>query len=301
MPIRSQIHIDTLLSNVSVKYANSEYIADQMFPIVPVMKSSDLYRVYDRNFRLPESSRANKGEAREAQFDVSSSSYVLEKHGLKELVSDSDADNYDLADLRAETTEFLTDKILLRREKMVFDLLTSTSWSLNVSLAATAAWSLDTVASNPIPICDTAATTVIANSGKKPNFMAVNRATFVAAKNHQSVLDRTKYVGREVDVNILASLFGVESLLVSNVTYDSAQEGAAASVGALFPGHAFLGWKPSSASPLAPSAGYIFQKKAPAVKRYREEKRDGDMIEVNMEIKAKVVASLCGYLIKATV
>ena len=32
MPLKNQLHVDQLLSNVSVKYSNAEYIADKVFP-----------------------------------------------------------------------------------------------------------------------------------------------------------------------------------------------------------------------------------------------------------------------------
>ena len=181
-----------MLFRSSVRYANQDYIAMNVFPMVPVKKDSDLYRIYTRNWRIPETKRANKGLANEHQFEVSTASYVLEKHALKDYISDDDVDNYDLADLRADTVEELTDVILRRLEKSVADLFTTTNWSLNVSLAAANAWNANTTVSNPIPIMDTAATTIIQNSGYKPNYGFLGRDGFIADKNHVSVLDRVK-------------------------------------------------------------------------------------------------------------
>ena len=86
MPQKSQLHVNQLLSNVSVQYKNSEYIWDKVFPQVSVSKDSDLYRVYERNFKIPDTKRAPKGVAREFGFDVSTASYMLEQHALKEYV-----------------------------------------------------------------------------------------------------------------------------------------------------------------------------------------------------------------------
>jgi hypothetical protein len=213
-------------------------------------------------------------------------------------VADRDAENYDLADLRAETTEELTKKILLRLEKKVLDLFTTTNWSLNVSLAAGAQFNSNTVTSNPIPVFDTGASTVIANSGQKPNFGLFNRETLVAIKNHVSILDRTKYVSSEMDQTMIAALLGLDQLLVSNLHYDTAAPGIAASLSSLLGDVAFMGYKPPAPGPLKVSAGYIFRNNRPMVKRWRDEERESDAIEVNMEFQAKVVASLCGYLIR---
>lgn len=298
MPNALQIHVDTLLSNVSAKYRNVDYIAMEIFPVLPVKKTSDLYRVYDRNFKLPETARANRGVAREHEFEVSTASYKLDWHALKSYVSDQDKDNYDLADLLAETTEELTDVVLRRVEKSTADLFTSTNWSLGVSLASGANFNSNTTTTNPIPVFDTGASTIVANSGKMPNYGFVPRDAFVAIKNHVSVLDRTKYVSAEMDVKMIQALLGLKQLLVPLASIDTAAPGQAASISNIYPDVGFLGWKPDSPGPLTPSAGYMLKKNRSVVKRWRDEERESDVVEVNMEFQPKIVSSLCGYLIK---
>lgn len=298
MPFQNQLHVDTLLGNISVKYRNAEYIAMDVFPEVPVKKSSDLYRVYDRNFRIPETARNAKAAAREHTFEVSTASYNLERHALKDYVADSDADNYDLADLRADTTEELTDVILRRLEKAVADLFTLTNWSLNVSLAAGAQWTSNTTTSNPIPVWDTGASTIVGNAGIMPNFGILPRDAFVACKSHISVLDRTKYTSAEMTKEMLAGLFDLKELLVPVAQIDTSNLGATQTISNVYGDVSFLGFKPPKAGPKVLSAGYVFRKAMPLVKRYRVEERDADAIEVNMEYVPKVVASLAGYLIR---
>lgn len=298
MPFANQIHVDTLLSNLSVKYRNQDLIAMEVFPEVPVKKTSDLYRVYDRNFRIPETIRANKGVSREHDFEVSTASYVCVRHSLKSFVSDTDAENYDLADLRAETTEELTDVILRRIELDVANLFTTTNWSLNVSLAAANAFNANTTVSNPIPVFDTGASTILANGGMTPNFGILPQEAFIACKNHTSVLDRVKYTSAEMTDKMLAALFGLQQLLIPKAAYDSGNLGATSTIANFYGDVAFLGYKPTAPGPLKPSSGYIFRNSRPLVKRWREEERESDVIEVNMEYVAKVVASLSGYLIK---
>jgi len=298
MPLKNQLHVDQLLSNISVKYQNQEYIADQVAPAVSVKKDSDLYRVYQRNFRIPETKRADGGVAREFDFDVSNSSYVLEKHALKQYIADDAQDNYDLSDLRADMTEHLTDAIMRMKEKKVADLFTTTSWSLNVSLATANAFTANTTVSNPIPVYDTAATEIISNSGYKPNFGILPRAGFIACKNHVSVLDRIKYVSSEVSESMIASLFGLDKLLVPNSSYDTAAEGAAEVITDIYGDISFVGYNPGSPGPLKPASIYCFEKQAPRVKRWRVEEREAEAIEVQIKFVPKVVASLTGFLIK---
>lgn len=302
MPLQQTIHRDKLLSNISVRYKATDLIAERMFPIVPVKKDSDEYRIYERNFKIPETKRANKGLANEHSFDVTYSSYQLERHALKDYISDDDVENYDIGSLRADTTEELTDTILRRMESKVANLFTTTSWSNNVSLSSNQVWTAQTSASNPITFVDTATTTIIQESGFTPNYVMMSRAGFVAAKNHTSILDRTKYTGREMSPQILAGLFGVDEVMVANASYDSNARGVSASVGSIFEDNiAFVGYKPSQASPKKASCGYIFKKNAPLVRRWRVEEREAEAIEVQQKYDAKIVASLSGYLIKDTV
>ncbi len=296
--LSSQLHVDTLLSEISVKYKFADFIADQVFPILPVKKESDLYRVYSRTIGIPETVRANKGMSRLFEMEASTSSYILQRHALHDVVTDEDETNFDMASLRADVTENLTDAILRRREKTVADLFTSTGWSLGVSLAAANAFSANTTVSNPILIYDTAATTLIANSGLAPNYSILPRPGFIAAKNHISVLDRTKYVSMEMTETMLAALFGIDQLLVPKASYNTAAEGVTESISDIWPDIAFIGYKPARPSRSAPSAGYIFERTMPRVKRWREEKLNGEVIEVNMQFSPQIVASLCGYLVK---
>lgn len=297
-PFRDQIHVDQLLGNISVKYKSSEYIAMDVFPDVPVKKDSDLYRVYARNFRLPETKKANKGVAREHYFEVSTATYVLEKHALKDYVTDDDADNYDIADLRADTTEELTDVIMRRVEYQVAQLFTSTSWSLNVSLAAASAFNQDTTTSNPIPVFDTAASVVLANSGFAINTGLMPQNGLVAVKNHTSILDRVKYTSSSISKEMIQGLLGLKKLLIGTAQIDSSALGATESIGNIWPDHAWVGYVAENPGPRKPSAGYVFMKKKPVVKRWRDEEREAEAIEVQRHFQPKVVASLAGYLIK---
>ncbi len=307
MPLKSQLHVDQLLSNVSIQYRNKNYIASEIFPEVPVKKDSDLYRIFDRNFRLPETLRAAKGVAREASFDVTTGQYVLAQHSLKDYVSDRDAENYDLSDLRADTTEFLTDKILLRLESDAAQLFinqtssgnTNTSWSLSHSLSTAQQWSAETTTSNPIPQMDTAATVVLENSGQVVNYAMLPHRCLIAAKNHPSVIDRIKYTSADITPAMIAGLFDVPQLLIGKAVVETSVEGAtSAAISAVWGDNVFMGYKPAKASPLAASAGYIFKNSIPMTKRWRVEERQSEAIEVNLHYQVKVVASLAGYLLK---
>lgn len=298
MPLKNQLHVDKLLSNISVKYRNSDYIHDMVFPALPVQKDTDLYRIFSRNFRIPETARAAKAVAREHDFDVTTGSYKLQKHALKMPISDDEADNYDIGSLRADATEELTDKIMMREEKRCADLFTTTNWSLNVSLAAASAFTANTTTSNPIMVYDTAATEIINNSGFRPNFGILPRDGYIGCKNHTSVLDRVKYTSSEMTPKMLAALFDLPELLIPTAQYDTSAKGLTDVITNIWGDVSFVGYKAPRPSPLAPSCGYKFRKARNLVKRWRDEERESEMIEVNVQTDWKIVASLTGFLIK---
>ena len=111
MPQSIQLHQDKALENVSVAYKNDGLIADKLSPGVPVKHESDKFYVYAKdNFRLNQTLRANRAEANEMDWNVSTSTYLLEEHSMKHLVSDRDRENTDKAiRLDADTTEILTE------------------------------------------------------------------------------------------------------------------------------------------------------------------------------------------------
>lgn len=297
-PYVNQIHTDKLLSEISIRYKSAEFVAQEVFPVLPVQKRSDLYRIFDRNLRTPETLRANKGEARQEGFEVSTASYVLEAHALKEAITDDDVENYDIGSLRADTTEMLTEKVMRRMEVSVATLFTTTGWSLNVSLAAANAFNANTTVSDPIPVFHTGSTEVVQNGGYKTNFAIIPRDAFVAMVSHTSVLDRIKYTSMDVNEGKFASLLRVDQILVPEAAQDTANEGLTATISAIWGDVAFIGYKPPRPTPYAPSSGYIFMKNQPPVRRWRDEAIKGEWIEVEKQYNAKIVASLSGFLIK---
>jgi len=301
---RNQLHVDKLLSNVSIKYSNPEFIHSKVFPMLPVGKETDKIRIYTRNIKIQETDRADKGKAREASFEMSNSSYSLEKHALKEYVSDDEVALNDMGDLRADTVEYLSDHIQLRKEKSFADLFsTKANWSNNVSLAATQQFNSNTVTSNPVPIFDTAASVVMKQSGFKANNAIIPHDSFISIKNHTSILDRVKYTSSEISEPMIASLLGVGELQVPAAQYDSAAEGLAESLSDLYSDNAWVGYTAKRPGLRQASAGYMLQQKGREgqyVRRWKDEERDCEAIEVNSKHLFKLVATLCGYLIVDT-
>ena len=48
-PLASDLHVDQMLTNMSIGYSNLSYISDMIFPILMVNKQSDIVPKYDQS------------------------------------------------------------------------------------------------------------------------------------------------------------------------------------------------------------------------------------------------------------
>lgn len=306
--ISSQLHRNAPLENVSLAYTPVGYIADDLSPKFMVEKESNSYYVYSKDtMQLPETLRGDKSEANMANFNISTATYLLDEHAIKELVTDRQRENADKA-IRpdVDVTEFLTGIIQRRRELDLATIVQFTgTWANITSLTSTLAWSANTTTSNPITQIDSAATVVLVNSAKNPNTIAINDQSFKAAKEHVSILDRIKYTSPDsVTPQILARLFNVDRVLVASAMYNSADEGLTDTMARIWTDTAWIGYIESLPGLMKVTALQTFWKSNTGmpqmVRKWREEKLRGDMLEVSAMFQNKVVASDCGYLIVNT-
>lgn len=299
----NDLHIDRALTNVSAKYRNTNFIADKIFPNVSVKKESDVLNVYGKDgFKLPQTLRAAKSESKNATWNVGTTSYILEEHALKDLISDRERDNADEPlNLDIDTTEFLTDVILLRREKEVQKLcFTTTTWSQNASATSTARWSSLTTTSDPIGDIQTGTTIILTNAAVKPNTLVIGYDGFAALKNHPNIIERIKYSERGiVSTDLLSSLFDVANVIVGEAIIDSAAENIAASNTFVWASDALLMYVSPNPGLRQVSAGYTLNISSGGMsyktKKWREEKLGGDYVEVSTMFVPKAVCTLAGY------
>ena len=302
-PTSRQVHIDTAMTNISIGYSNAAYIADQVFPIVPVNKISNKFFVFPKDswFRDETAVRAPGGRAKLAEYTLSTDNYVAVEKALAKLVTDEEVDNAD-APLQpfVQATEFVTDQILKSREKDVLDLVFGTGWAS--SATPSPLWSDDT--SDPLTNIETGMNTVALAIGREPNVGVIGRGLWRYLKNHPDIIDRLKYgqtPGQAAQVSLTgaAQLFGLQKLLLASSVIDSGAEGAAASHAFVGGNHLWLGYVPASAAISTPAAGYIYAYKTAEVNRFRDDPAHTSIIEARMSWDTKITASDAGYLIKS--
>ncbi|MCJ7503346.1 MAG: major capsid protein [Acidobacteriia bacterium] len=305
MPDISMVHVDQALTEVSIAYRNAQFVADQIFPRIPVTKQSNKYFIYSKDsFRILDDARRPGARANEIDWTLSTDTYFCEGHALAQAIPDELRANADQAiDVDVDTTETLTDLLYLQREIVVAAKATDpTVVTQNTTLSGTSQWS-DFTNSDPIKAVEDQKTTIQKQVGQVPNSLLVSYPVFVALRNHPKIIERFKYaqVGI-IQPDHLKSAFNVDSFLIGAAVKNTANEAAAEALDYVWGKNAILFCKPAAPGRRTVSLGYQFTWLFGAntdgflVKRYRDESRTADIVEVQLYYDAKVVAANAAYL-----
>lgn len=178
MPLQEgrDLHIDQPLSNIMLGRRPEGYIADQLLPIIPVSKQSNIYR--KSNYReamlyTPDLTRRAKGaESREVYFSVSSDTYFAQNYALGGRVYDEDLVNEDDAIASRENVAgHVTDMLLIDYEARVAA-LANLSTSVGTTTSVLTPWS-NTTGSRPFDDLATLIELFRVTTMKRPNLMII--------------------------------------------------------------------------------------------------------------------------------
>lgn len=330
-PTQSDLHINAPLTNVSIGYMidRKDFIADKIFPRVPVSKQSDLYWKYRKSDwrRTDVQRRAPGTETVGSGWKTNTDQYYCHVYGVHKDIDDQVRSNADsFWQLDKDATLFVTNQLLLRRD---------IDW--NANYFKTGVWATDhtgiasgvpgatqflqwsDAASDPIVQMANLQTEFIKQSGRKANTLVLGANTITQLKNHPDIIDRIKYTQRGVVTeDLLSSLFDVDKILVSYATLEtSGQEfadGATQDTNATYDfmsnsKGALLCYTPSAPSLMTPAAGYIFtwngylagNSYGVRMKNFRMEHIASDRIEGEMTYDMKVVSPEMGVFLASAV
>jgi hypothetical protein len=270
MPKIQTAHIDRALTNMSVAFMQdaSNYIADRVFPVIPVKRQADLYYIYDIGDFLRDEAKARGAisESAGGDYELASDTYYCTKHAFHKDVSPDERVNYDEPlDADKDAQVFVSQKMLIRREMEWASKFFKTGVWTNEYSGVTDTpgateliyWNLET--STPIQDISNLSIEIAGKTGYKPNTLVLSPLAFNALKNHYDVLDRVKYTETGiVTTSLLASLFELDNVYVAWAVVNSAAKTAADSIGFITGKNALLCYSNPNPSLRAPSAGYIF-------------------------------------------
>lgn len=330
-PTISDLHVSAALTDLSVLNAglNTGSVHDKIFPIVPVKKQGDKYFVYNTAdwLRTDAQPRAPGAEAAVSGWRLSKDSYYAERVALAHDISDPERANADpaVSNLDGDAVDFVTQHIRLRNEKdFVAAFFTTGIWTGTKSggdmtgLAAPASTATNfrfwnDVASTPIEDLRGEIMSIAGKTGLKPNTLTLGPRVWAALQDHPDIIDRIKYTEKGiVTEDLIASLLGLDRVLVGMMIENTAIEGAAAGTNDFIAGrNALLSYSPPSPGLKVPSAGYTFvwtgMPGAPPsglgarIKRYRLERNESDRIEGERWSDLKVVGPTLGAFFTAAV
>ena len=315
-PNVNSVHVDAILTNISVAYLQKaeNFIADKVFPVVPVDKKSDKYFVYTKNdwFRDEAQRRADGTESAGSGYNLTTGTYSADVFAFHKDVGDQTVANADapLNPLR-EATEFVTNRMLLRKElQFVSDFFTTGVWGTDTTGVAgapssgeTKQWS-DYTSSDPINDIEEAKSDVLSTTGLEPNTLVLGYEVFRQLKNHPDLVDRIKYTSSQtITEDMLARMFDIDRVLVAKAVRATNNEGATDAYGFAYGKAALLAHVAPSPGLLTPSAGYTFSWTGVSggigstigVSSFRMESLKAERVEAEMAFDNKVISSDLGY------
>ena len=303
-PNLNQVHVDAPLTNISIAYLQSQdnFIANKVFPVIPVDKKSDKFFVYTKNdwFRDEAQRRADATESAGSGYNLTTSSYNADVWAFHKDVGDQTRYNSDTPLVPdREATEFVTSRLLLRQEvQFVSDFITTGVWGTDwagvsgtPSTAEFKQWS-DYANSDPIEDIEAGKETILGATGFMPNTLVLGYQVYRKLRNHPDLVDRIK-----------SRLFDVERVLVSSSVRATNAEGATAAYAFNTGKSALLTYSAPNPGLMTPSAGYTFAWRGVSgnlgatvgVSRIRMEQLKADRIEGELAFDNKVTAADLGF------
>lgn len=312
-PTMSDLHVDAILTNLSVKFAldNSMFVADKVFPVVRSQHRSDLFYTYPREYWLRSDAelRGPGAESAGSGYEISSDSFSINVIALHKDVDDMTRANADSQfSLDREAAEFVTQHLLQKKETDFFNAYFNTGvWGTDITPANK--WS-DYTNGDPIGDLRTGVITMAKQTGYKPNTLVLGPEVWNKLQDHPDFLERIKYTERAImGTDLLASMLGLDRVMVPWAIKNTSPEGVTAAYDFHLGKNALLAYVAPSAGLNTVSAGYTFAwtgylgagANGMRMKRFRLERNASDRIEGEYAVEQKVVAPELGYYFNAAV
>lgn len=303
------VHVDKVLTQISVGWPNNGLVGDKLFPAVTVQKQSDKYYTFGREGWLIEDDVRSPGSvAREVTgAKISTDTYYCVEHSLQIAVTDEERKNADspLSPDR-DGTEMITSKLMLGRERIIQTMVTTSgnyASGMTTTLSGTSQWN-DYVNSDPIGNLRTGKRTVHSKIFLEPNLLLVPYTTMSILEDHPDFLERIKYSERAIfSPELLAAILGFGQVIIPGAGVNNAPLGQAESLAYLWGNDVMMAYVPARPGMKIPAFGYEFVLAGQVVDRWRENPRKSDIIRVSRCYDHKFTGTdasdkiIAGYLI----
>jgi hypothetical protein len=323
-PTGGDIWVSRPLTNLSIAYFQDQqdFIADQVFPPVPVEHQYGMYYHYNKGdwLRTNSTRRAPRTESAGTGWRITRDNYRAEVQAVHVDISDQDRANQErpVIDLDRDGTNLISHDILLRREldwvQAYFGpgLWTNTDQTGAASVATDQFIQWNRSSSTPIEDVERQRLLISRLTGKRPNVFVIGPEVYSVFKNHPEMIERIKYSERAVlTLELIAMLLDVEKCLIPMAVQATGEAlGPNEDVPAfIYPKGALLAYAAPSPSLLQPSAGYTFEwtgylgadVRGTRVKKFRMEELASDRVEVESAYDFQLVGGDLAVFFKTAV
>jgi hypothetical protein len=305
------VHVNKLLSNLSIAYKNDIYIAESILGVVPVSQRSDTYLKWSRRNLLnaPDDLLGNRAKANEVMNEYTDDNYSLKDYGLKDYVDDQTMKNADQPFLEVlDMIEGLLERIALKRELRAAAVATAgASYSGNTLSLAGSEWNATTsggmyTGGSPINNIRSALAAVKTGFGRTRKVGFTSLDVFNVLSNHSHIRGLFGLSDSGLATQqMIAKYFGLDELLVTEAEYDTANIGQSASYSRIW-GNVFgVVRVAQTPSKRIAAFGSIFRQNGdPFVHEWYspdEGKSGGHYAKVAISEDIKIVAPDTGYLL----
>lgn len=324
-PLYGSVHVSAALTDISVAYmqAADAYIADKVFPLVPVNFQADKYFIFSKSdfFRDEAQKRSDATESAGGGFNLTTGTYSADVWAFHKDIGDQVRSNADPAiDIETTSSEFCTQRLLIRRDRLfVANYLVPGIWGTDITGVVAGPltnqviqWS-DDVNGDPITDIANGKTHVLLNTGMEPNKLTISYPVYQALIKHPLIIDRIKYTSMPTAKNVtpilLAEMFDLDAVIVSKAVYNSGIEQGTDSFNWIMGKSALLSYSPASPGLMIPAAGYIFGWRGYTglndigirTSSWYEQKLRATRVECEMSFDMHLVGADLGYMFSAIV
>jgi hypothetical protein len=322
-PTGGDIHVNVPLTNLSIAYFQSDmdFIADTVFPPVPVQHISGIYYTYDKGpwLRSSAKKRAPRTESAGTDWTVGQDTYATSVRAVHADIADQDRANQDrpVFDLDRDATNLISRDMRLRRELDWVETYFGTGkWTttdqtgVNAAPAAQQFLQWDDPASTPIEDIEEQRLLMAQTTGIKPNVLVIGPQVYSIWKNHPQFIERIKYTQKGyITLDLIASLMDLDRIVVPMVATNNAEQGAADDIDFMYGKSALLAYAAPNPGLMQPSAGYSFEwtgylgaeTRGTRVSKFRMENLKADRVEIESAYDFKRVSGDLGVFFATAV
>lgn len=301
----TDFQVNAELTGLSLAYTNPLYIADKIFKRVPVETSMFKYREYakDLTLQLPNAEVGDSSDPNKVSFKSKLLTDSVVGYSLVDDIPQTEIDdaNGNKENLMQDSTEFLSNVFAACREKRLADLLGDTSTYQGNSKTVPAKDKFTNADSDAWGMIQDA----IDSTWLPANTLIMSRQVFSKLRRNPSIKDGCNKQDGAVNLNDLKELFSVDNIFIGTARSNTAKRGAQADIVNLWGNDVIAAYiNPSANLKKGLTFGITAEQGSREISTGFEGRagvRGVHYVKIAEQLKDKILAPDCGYLLKGVI